>query len=826
MVTNKFMVTHKIIHWQSGFDAKTVVCVLERIGIGSIILFGFLATHLQAAPLPGGTLDPLTIPKFVTQLIIPPVMKYTNANNNYIIAERQFKQQILPGGIWNRFNGRADAFPATTVWSYGPAVDGLPDSTDIGGGVGIAPALNSQFNYPAFTVENTVNTKATVTWINELLVDPVACSTSKTKKTDPACNYLSHLLPVDRSLHWANPEQLPCMNPAKTKDCRPVDSALLVEPYRGPVPMIPHVHGAHVSPESDGYPEAWWLPAANNISAAYASIGSLVNQFGAPTNTKAGQAKFIYPNTQPSTTLWYHDHTLGMTRSNVYAGPAGFWLIRAVGATETGLISGILPGRAPILGDDFKATNFRGTATSPRRERYREIPILIQDRSFNADGSLFYPANRAFFEGLGDGQDAGPLANSNNGLHINTRGTGPSDISPIWNPEAFFNVMVVNGVSWPTHEVAQAMYRFRLLNGSNSRFLNLSMFVIDPTTNEISNQEIPFYQIGADQSLLPKVVKIETGRRTVLPGDGTVPASLPSAAPETALLMGLAERADVLVDFAGLPSGTRVRMINTAPDTPFGGFPDVAADPQTTGQVMEFVINSALNGSSNTDPGSKKPATAPEKLVLSLPDSSNPANGPVIPGARDMALMEEESAQICVTITPAGEIMQDINAVPDPMVPGTCVSHSGTLANAVPFAPKAAVLGVNGAAGGSVTLWSDPVATNPALGTTETWELWNSTADAHPIHVHLVKFKVVEREAFDPATMTLTGVINTPEATETGWKDTVIAYPGEVTRINATFDIEGLYVWHCHIVEHEDNEMMVPFCVGDKAKAPGCNAIP
>ncbi len=783
------------------------------------------STALQAQPLAGGTLDPLSIPKFVTPLLIPPVMKYTNANNNYIISERQFKQQILPGGIWNSLNGRNDTFPATTIWSYGPDVDGMPDSTKYGGGMGIAPAPNSQFNYPSYTIENTVNTTATITWMNDLLVDPIACAKSKRRSKDPACNYLSHLLPVDRSLHWANPEQLPCTNPAKTKDCRPANNALLAEPYGGPVPMIPHVHGAHVGPESDGYPESWWLPDANNIPAAYATTGSLVNQYGVVTNAKNGQAKFTYPNTQPSTTLWYHDHTLGMTRSNVYAGPAGFWLIRDPKTGETGLKSGILPGPAPKLGDTFTKTNFPATSKSSGREQYREIPIVIQDRSFNADGSLFYPANRAFFEGLGDGQDSGPLANSNNGLKINTLGTGPSDISPIWNPEAFFNVMVVNGVAWPTHTVAQAMYRFRLLNGCNSRFLNLSMFVVDPVTNQITNQEIPIYQIGAEQSLLPSVVKIETGFRTILTGNGKIPAPTPAAAPETALLMGLAERADVLVDFSGLPNGTRVRMINTAPDAPFGGFPDAAADPDTTGQVMEFVVNVAINGTGKTDPGSKYSATAPEKLVLSLPDAKDPANGPVLASARDLALMEEESSQICVAISPTGEIVQDTAAIPDPMNPGSCVDTTGALANAVPMAPKAAVLGVNGAAGGSVTLWADPLATNPAVGTTETWELWNTTEDAHPIHVHLVKFKVVEREAFDPATMALSGAVNSPEATETGWKDTVIAYPGEVTRINATFDIAGLYVWHCHIVEHEDNEMMVPYCVGDKATAPGCNAV-
>lgn len=153
------------------------------------------------------------------------------------------------------------------------------------------------------------------------------------------------------------------------------------------------------------------------------------------------------------------------------------------------------------------------------------------------------------------------------------------------------------------------------------------------------------------------------------------------------------------------------------------------------------------------------------------------------------------------------------------------LSGTATLAAAVPFAPKAAVLGINGKAGGTVNLWSDPIQTNPVLNATETWEFWNWTVDGHPIHVHQVKFKVINREAFDP-TGALSGVAQPAQATEAGWKDTVVAYPGQVTRIAATFDILGLYVWHCHIVEHKDNEMLVPFCVGDKTSDPGCGVVP
>jgi FtsP/CotA-like multicopper oxidase with cupredoxin domain len=110
-------------------------------------------------------------------------------------------------------------------------------------------------------------------------------------------------------------------------------------------------------------------------------------------------------------------------------------------------------------------------------------------------------------------------------------------------------------------------------------------------------------------------------------------------------------------------------------------------------------------------------------------------------------------------------------------------------------------------------MWADAITENPALGATEVWEIYNYTMDAHPIHVHEVMFEVVDRQPFDMATGAL-GPRRAPEPAERGLKDTVIAYPGEITRIKATFDLPGLYVWHCHIVEHEDNEMMRPFRIG------------
>jgi FtsP/CotA-like multicopper oxidase with cupredoxin domain len=806
-------------------------------GAAFIFLIAGSVTGALAQAVPGGTLDPLTIPKYVTPLVIPPVMNDTTPtngtqDNDYDIAVRQFQQQILPGGIWSTLNPAIGttlpSFPATTIWSYGPDADPLPDSTTLGGGVGIAPAPNSQFNYPAYTVENTSGVTTAVDWINDLVANPWpsetgGCGTFNEQPSD--CDYISHLLPIDQTLHWANPP-----GGIAGRDSRGTDLTL----YDGPVPLVTHVHGAHVGPESDGYPEAWWLPRANNIPTGYATQGTLVNQYGTLTNNAPGIGSFSYPNTQPSATIWYHDHTLGMTRNNVYAGPAGFWLIRDPAApvgNETGLVSGTLPGPAPVAGEDLATTNFPA-ALGGSREKYREIPIVIQDRSFNADGSLFYPANRAFFEGLGTGQTPSVAGNTEAGLNIDFD-PATSDIAPIWNPEAFFNVMVVNGVSWPELEVAPAIYRFRLLNGCNSRFLNLSMFRLNKQGNP--NKEIPFYQIGAEQSLLPQVVEIVTGKATPLVPGVALWDRINAPFKDQALLMGLAERADVLVDFRGLKNGDIVRIFNTAPDAPFGGFPDVPADPATSGQVMQFRVNTALLGQSQTDPGGASPATDPWNLALSLPDANDPANGPVIAGARDLALLEEESELVCVNIDPGtGFITQDNNAEVDPDVPGQCLTITAnppTVAASVPFAPKAAVLGINGsAAAPTVTLWSDPIQTKPTSAggqpPTETWELWNHTVDGHPIHLHLVKFKVVNREPFIPDPVTGIPVLQgpvLPAATEAGWKDTVIAYPGEVTRVNATFDIPGLYVWHCHIVEHEDNEMMVPYCVDN---GPGCDVVP
>ena len=171
-------------------------------------------------------------------------------------------------------------------------------------------------------------------------------------------------------------------------------------PYTGPVPMVTHVHGAvGVADDSDGYAEAWYLPAARHprLRSERHLVPLLRGQGGwvYGVGSQPGSAVFQYPNENRASTIWYHDHALGMTRLNVYAGPAGFYLIRGGPAGDDAVIDSrfgtraVLPGPAPTENDPF-----------PPDKSYYEIPIAIQDRSFNSDGSLFYPDSRVFFDGI------------------------------------------------------------------------------------------------------------------------------------------------------------------------------------------------------------------------------------------------------------------------------------------------------------------------------------------------------------------------------------------------------------------------------------------
>ncbi len=655
------------------------------------------------------SLDPTSIPQFITELVRPPAMPMKGVINDmdgtpvdyYEIGVRQFDQQILPSPL-----------PKTTIWSYGPANNPEGDL--------------SNYNYPAFTIEAQVEKPVRVRWVNQLY-KTVDLANGGTMKA-----YLPHILPVDPTLHWANPP-----GPA---DTRPTFDAT-PGPYLGPVPIVTHVHGAHTGDESDGYTEAWFLPAADNIPASYVKQGTWYQRFkdkfesahgtGPTAAWSEDSAVFQYPNTQRASTIWYHDHALGMTRLNVVAGPAGFYLLR--GGEDGEPLTGELPSGA------------------------FEIPVALQDRSFNLDiandqAPLFMPDSRKFFDGFD-----GPYVPS-------------SDVSPIWNPEFFGNTILANGNTWPKCSVERRRYRFRLLNGCTARTFNLKLAasvdsgLVRPLAPD---PDVKFWVIGSDGGFLSdEAVELDE------------------------LLMMPAERLDVIIDFSKAPGGvTEMYLVNEGPDEPFsGGVPDVdyaVSDPATTGLVMRFDLSPASNVDDSADP------SVPGDLVLPpRPDL------PAVPDRVRQLSLNEDDLKVLKDVGPTEARLGPVNWV-------------GGMPMGMPMD------------------WMMPVTETVTIGDTEVWEIFNFTMDAHPIHLHEVMFEVVDREVFDPMSPDV-GSVRQPEAWETGTKDTVICYPGEITRIKARFDLAGRYVWHCHIVDHEDNEMMRPYDVVHRGYMPvvGKNTAP
>ena len=183
---------------------------LKLSGMGMLSLYAasrgkFVQRAL--AQIPGGTLDPLTLPKYQTPLLIPPQMPRAGLVRQgdklvdyYEISVKQFEQQILPAGL-----------PKTTVWGYGPAK-------------ALSPKAPMIYNAPSLTIEANADRPVRIKWINDL--------------KDANGNYLPHLLPVDPTLHWANPP-----GGLEGRDTRPTFTST-PESYTGPVPMVSHVHGA------------------------------------------------------------------------------------------------------------------------------------------------------------------------------------------------------------------------------------------------------------------------------------------------------------------------------------------------------------------------------------------------------------------------------------------------------------------------------------------------------------------------------------------------------------------------------------------------------
>ena len=423
----------------------------------------FVATRAGWAPravaqIPGGSLDPAAIGKFATPLLIPPVMPRAGTINQrggkpvdyYEISVRQFEQQILPAGM-----------PTTPVWGYGAVKSASKRGLLL-------------HHAPSLTIETTWKRPVRIKWINDLV--------------DSEGNFRPHLLPVDPTLHWANPP-----GGEAGRDMRPMFDSTPSR-YLGPVPIVPHLHGAAgVGDESDGYAEAWYLAGRDRHPGRLCDTGHVVRLLrrqgqgevrcdvgpglcDLPLPERPARVDAVVPRSHAG-----HDPP-ERVRGTGRLLPRSRWSDgeKAVLDSRTGTTA-VLPGPAPNEGDAF-----------PSNKTYYEIPIAIQDRSFNTDGSLFYPDTRAFFDGI-----AGPYIPE-------------SDVSPIWNPEFFGNTIMVNGNTWPLHTVEQRRYRLRFLNGCQSRFLILDF-------SGIPGVEV--WQIGNEGGFLAAPVNLTADHRQS-PADG------------------------------------------------------------------------------------------------------------------------------------------------------------------------------------------------------------------------------------------------------------------------------------------------------------------
>ena len=476
-----------------------------------------------------------------------------------------------------------------------------------------------------------------------------------------------------------------------------IDETIAGAPGFGPgrIPpgaAIPHLHGGHTAARFDGTPDQWWT--ADGITGP-----------DYVTNT------FTYLNDQPAALIWYHDHTMGSTRFKPYLGLAAAYLV----------FDNIDNGNT-ILGQKV-----------PAGYGQYHLPLVIQDKQFNGDGTLFYPT----------------IADGGSGLH------------QVWVPEFFGDTPVINGKAYPFLDAQPRRYRLRLLNGSQARFYNLIF-------HQEGGSDLPFWVIGSEGGLLPK------------------PAQM------TSLLIAPGERFDVIVDFTGM-LGNTVMMTNDANEP----YPD--GDAPTVTDLMKININTPVPQS---DPDLTK---LPANLIL--PAISRLAPTPRL-APRDIVAKEN------MVLVDRGE--------------GPEEEPNEVLLNGYNF--------------------MEPTTDFIKLGTTETWQWINLTVDAHPMHIHLVTFQVVNRQKFDvddykeawadylasgrtttkPDISSYTSGPEIPPAPEEmGYKDTVKTPPGYVTRVRAKFTLGatslldydwrtksfGKWVYHCHILEHEENDMMRPFVI-------------
>lgn len=319
-------------------------------------------------------------------------------------------------------------------------------------------------------------------------------------------------------------------------------------------------------------------------------------------------------------------------------------------------------------------------------------------------------------------------------------------------PEMFGDVMVVNGKAWPNYDVEPREYRVRLLNGADARFFTLNFGAA------------PVWQIGTDLGLLNAPVKL--ANVTISPG----------------------ERIDLVVDFSAMAGQQLVVGNSAAVPFPLGDVPAVDSGADV---VMRFSVVKPLN------------RHVPRSRIRDVEDLRGLAAG--TPRLERAKVPEGTKVRRILL----GEGMDEYGRI-TPLL--------GT------YEPK------GGADNRGTMDFNEPATEFPRLGSTEVWEFWNASVDSHPLHMHLVQFRVLDRQAFAGTTVDTAmpngwtgvqlqpgarkrGLVQKAPAGEQGWKDTVVCPPGMVTRVVATFNRPGKFVYHCHILSHEEHSMMRWFIV-------------
>jgi spore coat protein A, manganese oxidase len=522
-----------------------------------------------------------------------------------------------------------------------------------------------------------------------------------------------------------------------------------------------HLHGGLVPWTSDGGPHAWWDPNPNGINGE----SFLNNQVLRPGQTvPSNEAEYYYPNNQGSRLLWYHDHTLGNTRINAYAGIA----------------------TAYVIYDDYELSlmadsHLPGPLDTRTEYLVFQDKIFVSNTTLTDDPSWFTVVKNSRKGDLWYAHEYDPAR------WDLVPGGDPPNPSAI--PEFFGDTILVNGAAYPYLEVEPRQYRFRLLNACNARFLNPRLVyatAADATEPQVDQPGPGFVQIATEGGFMPAPVSING----------------PS---QPTLLLAPAERADLIVDFRGVAPGSTLILYN-----------DAAAPYPMGDDVNDYYPGNLMTPSSTAGKG---PNTRTLLQIRVVPLNGDPDAEIALPA----------------NFTPTDPfLVTQIAGVPTP-VPDEVETRYLTLNETFDeYGRLIQFLGTDEPVSGNDfgRTYESRATEVIKKGTTEVWEIINLTGDVHPIHFHLVNVQVLSRQDFNDAIYTggvptYTGPALAPDDNELGWKETVRVYPGQVARVLMKFDLAKVpfpvpesprtggneFVWHCHILEHEEHDMMRPLII-------------